>query len=385
MSIPPFSLYLHIPFCIRKCPYCDFATEAVGKIPEDEYLGALITELDHWATTTDWSNRHIATIFLGGGTPSALSDSALARLLEHVQKIWHLLPNCEITLEANPESVTFERAQQWRELGITRVSIGVQSFTPKHLTQLGRTHQAEDGIKAVNALYKANIPGRSIDIMYGLPHQTLAELTEDLEIGCSLPLTHLSAYTLTVETGTPLATNVTRGIVTPLQDDLVAQQMEFLISRLSQAGLNQYEISNFARSDQESRHNLGYWEGRDYLGVGAGAHSFHRTDPGVRWANVRSWSTYVKEVTAQSTAVAWRDQLTRERAMEEFFLLRLRLNKGVDLNQFLTRFNRQVEDVFPEAIPKLTDLGLVTLAGRNLVVTNQGRMLLDSVTEYFVL
>jgi len=383
-SLSPFSLYIHIPFCIRKCPYCDFATEASKKIPEDIYLRAIISELSYYINQIDWFDRSITTIFFGGGTPSLLSSQGIETVLQSISNLCKLSSDIEITLEANPETVDKTKAQDWKSVGINRVSLGVQSFSERHLNQLGRHHSPKQSKFAIECLIESNITNVSLDLIYGLPSQTDNELMTDLNTARSLCITHLSAYSLTIEHGTPLASHVLNKTVIPLDDDIVGEHFDLISTILSTPPWYRYEVSNFATPNYESRHNRAYWDGKDYLGIGAGAHSYVRGFPSKRWANVRLWEPYVQRVSNNLSPVAWKETLSFEREIEEFLLLRLRLTDGASHSDFKSQFNFDVEHYFPEVLDELKQNNLITDDGQRFATTSKGMRLLDSVIEKFV-
>ncbi len=383
-SLSPFSLYIHIPFCMRKCPYCDFATEASKAIPEDLYLNAILSELSYYINQSEWCDRLITTIFFGGGTPSLLSFQGIERVLQSIYNLWNIASDVEITLEANPETVDKTKAQDWKSIGINRVSLGVQSFSERHLNQLGRHHSPKQSKYAIEYLIESNITNVSLDLIYGLPSQTTNELMADLNTARSLCITHLSAYSLTIEQGTPLASHVFNKTVIPLDDDIVAEQFDLISTIFSTTPWYRYEVSNFATPNYESRHNRAYWEGKDYLGIGAGAHSYVKGYPSKRWANVRLWEPYVKRVNTNVTPVAWKETLSLEREIEEFLLLRLRLTDGANHSDFKSQFNFDIEQYFPGVLNELKQNNLINDDGQRFATTSKGMKLLDSVIEKFV-
>jgi len=333
---PPLALYVHLPWCIAKCPYCDFNSharpEAVdGGLPEQRYLDALVADLEA-ALPQVWG-RPVHSVFIGGGTPSLFSPDGIARLLADIRARLPLLPGCEITLEANPGSFERERFRAFRAAGVTRLSVGVQSFDDAMLAKLGRVH---DGAQARAALAEAAaaFDTFNLDLMYALPGQDLAQLQADLDTALSFAPPHLSIYHLTIEPNTRFAT------APPAQlpdDDLASDMLDLITARTAGAGLQRYEVSAFARPGHRCAHNLNYWQFGDYLGIGAGAHGKlsypHRVVRQVRWREPR---TYMDEALA-GRAMSNDDEVPRAQLPFEFMLNALRLREGFVLADFTAR------------------------------------------------
>ena len=333
---PPLALYVHLPWCLAKCPYCDFNSHAVpdaasGGLPEARYIDALIADLET-ALPQVWG-RPVHSIFIGGGTPSLFSANAINRLLAAVRARLPLLPGCEITLEANPGSFERDRFKAFRAAGVTRLSVGVQSFDDAMLAKLGRVH---DGAQARAALTEAASAFETfnLDLMYALPGQTLAQLHTDLDIALSFAPPHLSIYHLTVEPNTRFALKPPPGLP---DDDLASDMLDAIVARTGDAGLQRYEVSAFARTGHRCRHNLNYWQFGDYLGIGAGAHGKlsypHRVIRQVRW---RDPKTYTEQALA-GQAMSNDDEVPRADLPFEFMLNALRLREGFALADFTQR------------------------------------------------
>ncbi len=333
---PPLSLYVHLPWCIAKCPYCDFNSHARPSdgLPEQRYLDALVADLEA-ALPQVWG-RPVISIFIGGGTPSLFSPDGIARLLADIRARLPLLPGCEITLEANPGSFERERFRAFRAAGVTRLSVGVQSFDDAMLHKLGRVH---DGAQARTALAEAAacFDTFNLDLMYALPGQTLAQLRADLDTALAFEPPHLSIYHLTVEPNTVFATAPPPGLP---DDDLASDMLDAITARTATAGLQRYEVSAFARPGHRCTHNLNYWMFGDYLGIGAGAHGKlsypHRVVRQVRWREPR---TYMDQALsgAGGTAMSNDDEVPRARLPFEFMLNALRLKDGFALADFQAR------------------------------------------------
>ena len=333
---PPLTLYVHLPWCLAKCPYCDFNSHAVpsaeaGGLPEQAYLAALLADLEA-ALPQVWG-RPVGSVFIGGGTPSLFSPAGIAQMLADIRARLPLMPGCEVTLEANPGSFERERFKAFRAAGVTRLSIGVQSFDDQMLQRLGRVHDAAQARAAVEEAAAA-FDTFNLDLMYALPGQSLAQLQADLDQALAFKPPHLSVYHLTVEANTRFALQPPPNLP---DDDLASDMLDLIVERTEAAGLGRYEVSAFARPGHRSQHNLNYWQFGDYLGLGAGAHgklSFpHRVVRQTRWREPR---TYMAQAMA-GTAMSQDDEVPRNQLAFEFMLNALRLREGFALADFSAR------------------------------------------------
>ena len=338
---PPLSLYVHLPWCLRKCPYCDFNShESKGDLPEARYLDALRADLEQ-SLPLVWSRR-IHSVFIGGGTPSLFSPEGIDRLLADVRALLPLEPGCEVTLEANPGTFERERFRAFRAAGVTRLSIGVQSFDDAALKRIGRVH---DGAQARAALAEAAdaFDTFNLDLMYALPGQDEAALRRDLETALSFQPPHLSIYHLTLEPNTVFAN---RPPVLP-DDDTASAMLDLIVDTTGTAGLQRYEVSAFARPGHRCAHNLNYWQFGDYLGIGAGAHgklSFpHRVVRQVKWREPARYMTEALDGKAWSNE----DEVSREALPFEFMLNALRLREGFALQDFRERTGLPLSAIEP--------------------------------------
>ena len=330
-ALPPLSLYVHLPWCLRKCPYCDFNSHewraGGGALPEQRYLDALVADLDA-ALPLIWG-RTVHTIFIGGGTPSLFSPEAIDRLIGDLRARLKLAPECEITLEANPGTFERDRFRAYRLAGVTRLSVGVQSFNDQHLQALGRVHDGAQAIAAVEEAASA-FDTFNLDLMYALPGQTPAQLEADLAQAMALAPPHLSIYHLTIEPNTYFAKFPP---VVP-EDDIAYAMLDRITERTGELGLSRYEVSAYAREGHRCAHNLNYWQFGDYLGIGAGAHSklsfAHRV---VRQVRFRDPQRYMNQALA-GAAVAQSDEVPIADLPFEFMLNALRLKDGFTLAQF---------------------------------------------------
>lgn len=384
----PFSLYVHIPYCSRRCPYCDFNTYVEARIPEREYTDALIAELSFRVSQPEWQGRTLKTIFFGGGTPSIFHPSSIDYFISKACLMLPIDERAEISLEVNPGSVVRENLIGFRDAGINRLSFGAQSFTPHTLHSLGREHSVDDIVKAVTLSRSIGFDNISLDLMYGAPRQTLAEFKHDLREAQRLDPTHISAYGLTIEKGTPFYHRFKGGLLKLPGEGSVLRMIEELNAFLGFHGFTRYEISNYAKKSFEARHNLTYWNGEDYLGLGAGAHSFVSSQPvqdlyGKRWANFALPQSYIEAATRNGTAESWNEYLTRDSAMFEFFFLGLRKLAGVSVSEFQSRFGVSLEQLYRGAVQVLTAEELLAREGDFLRLTERGLLVSDSVIENF--
>ena len=375
--LPPLSLYIHFPWCIRKCPYCDFNSHAVKNgVPEAEYIDALITDLEH-SLPLIWG-RSIQTIFMGGGTPSLFSAESISRLLDAIRARVPLLPDAEITLEANPGTFETEKFAGYRAAGINRLSIGIQSFNDQHLQALGRVHNATEAQQAID-IARAHFDNFNLDLMYALPQQTLAEALTDIDTAIAAGSTHISAYHLTLEPNTAFAA------APPAlpEDDVCADIQEAIEARLAAAGFEHYETSAFARPGRQTRHNLNYWRFGDYLGIGAGAHGkISFPDRILRQARHRHPAEYLRAIQ-QGSAIQNEEIVPRDQLPFEFMLNALRLTGGFELALFAERTGLPLTTILPELDRAEAD-GLLARDHLRVWPTAKGQRFLNTLLERFL-
>lgn len=382
----PIGIYIHVPFCAHICPYCDFNTFAGQSALIPRYVAAVQQEI--LAQGRLFLGRKAGSIFLGGGTPSQLSPAQLADILRSCADAFDLLPNAEITMEANPNDLDEAYCAGALQAGINRLSIGAQTFDKRGLRTLGRLHEAADVGGALAAARRAGFANISLDLIYGWPGQTLqqwdADLTQVLggDVGGSVP-DHLSLYSLIVEPGTPMADAVTRGILTPVDDDLSADFYELAVEKLADAGWRHYEIANWAsRPEFYSRHNAVYWRNGDYAGIGAGAHGHHR---GVRGMNQPSPQRYIATLTREESPQTNVEQIDQRTAIGETMMLGLRLlEDGVSATAFQARFGVSLGDFFGQELARLSELGLLDVNPTRVRLTDRGALLANSVCAEFL-
>lgn len=320
-------LYLHVPFCARRCSYCDFAIAVRSRVPSTRYTDAVLREWNGWRGREPWSNASVlTTLYFGGGTPSHLDPAELARLISGITATHPLATGAEVTLEANPEDVDPARALAWRAAGINRVSLGVQSFDSAVLKWMHRTHSAEQVPAAVATLRATGIDAISLDLIYALPPELPRDWSRDIDQALALEPDHLSLYGLTVEPHTPLGRWVDRGEVHPTPDERYATEFLTAHQRLTDAGLLHYEVSNYGRPGRIAQHNSAYWRRVPYLGLGPSAHSANGND---RWWNIREYAEWERAVEAGESSVAGSETLNAASVAVEEFYLGLRTLNGV--------------------------------------------------------
>jgi oxygen-independent coproporphyrinogen-3 oxidase len=375
------SLYLHIPFCQRKCSYCDFVSYESPTLPIREYGELLRAEMADAARR--FAVTSVATVYLGGGTPSLLQPPVVAGLLQTAADHFPLDSDLETTMEVNPGTVTPESLAGYRHAGVNRLSIGIQSLDDRELVLLGRIHTSAEALDTFHWARRAGFTNISLDLMHSLPGQTVVRWRETLGRAVDLAPEHISAYGLSIESGTPLAAMAGRGELAPIDPEVAADMFELTVDCLQSAGYEQYEISNFARHGYRSRHNQVYWRRGTYLGFGAGAHSFlAESGYGLRWENPPDLTGYAARLQGARDRLA--QPLSREDAMAEFFFLGLRLLEGVDLAAFAAEFGMTAETAFPGVIERFVAGGLLCRQGERLSFSRRGVMLANRVLAEFL-
>ena len=368
------ALYIHWPFCLKKCPYCDFNSHVRDGVEVDAWQAALIADMRHEAALA--AGEPLESIFFGGGTPSLMPPALVAALLAEAEHLWGFAPGIEITLEANPSSVEAAAFAGLAAAGVNRVSLGLQSLDDEALHLLGRLHGVEEGLKALDTAQRV-FKRVSADFIYARPGQTEDDWRAELTSALALGTDHLSLYQLTIEPGTRFATDVRLGAFTPLDDDPAADLFAMTAAMTGAAGLPAYEVSNHARPGQESRHNLTYWRYREYAGIGPGAHGRRGGAATVRHKKPENW---LAAVTEQSHGIAEERVLDHREQASEALLMGLRLTEGVDLADISARFGVPIPDlVDAERLALYNSLGLVAASGNRLIVSPAGMPLLDAL------
>jgi len=376
----PLGLYIHIPFCVKKCNYCDFLSAPADDVTKKRYVEVLCKEISGYKELT--KEYELATIYFGGGTPSVLDVSLTEQILSVIQKTFTVdMAAAEVTLEVNPGTASPEKLKRYKELGINRLSIGVQSSKQEELALLGRIHSFEDAKQTVLWAREAGFKNISLDLMSALPGQTLEAYKENVEAILSLKPEHISSYSLIVEEGTPFYGQYAEGA--PREGDLPEEETDramyvYTKERLAAAGYARYEISNYAKPGCESRHNSSYWTGIDYIGVGLGASSLFTN---ARYHNETDLNKYMEEAEAGQDIRREMEHLVPEEQMEEFMILGLRMMCGVSRAEFQNRFGRQIETVYGSALTKLEKQGLLLREGDRIALTERG---IDVSNQVFV-
>lgn len=383
----PLGLYVHIPFCVKKCNYCDFLSAPAEDTTKKRYVDALCREIEGYKELT--KDYELATIYFGGGTPSVLDASLLEQLIITIKNTFSVTVTAEITVEVNPGTATLEKLVRYRELGINRLSIGVQSAKEEELKLLGRIHSFWDAKQTVAWAREAGFTNISLDLISALPGQTLTDYKENVEAILSLQPEHISSYSLIVEEGTPFYEWYAEGM--SKEDELPDEETDramyaYTKARLQEAGYERYEISNYAKPGYESRHNSSYWTGVEYLGVGLGASSLFTN---ARYHNETELLTYMEKVEAGKDVRREIERLVESEQMEEFMILGLRCMCGVSREEFQKRFGRPIETVYGSALKKLEKQGLLTLEGDRIALTDLGidvsnQVFMEFIPEDFV-
>jgi len=377
-------LYIHIPFCQQKCPYCAFYSQEHSGNDLDRYAKLLCNEMNLVAQETA-SRQKLDSIYFGGGTPSLMDPRQIALLLEQAERTFGLADRAEITLEANPGTVDFRRLSDFRRAGVNRLSLGIQSFDDRMLAKLGRIHTAKQAQTAFTAARRANFHNIGIDLINSLPGQTLEAWRKDLKQALKLAPEHLSVYGLTIEENTRFADLYTEDSTLLPDEDLAAEMFETADDLLGLHGYEHYEIANYARPGFRSQHNSGYWHRDGYLGMGAGAHSYLLDAAyGTRFSNVADLDEYTRAV--QQGELPRRDttQLSREDAMAEHMFLGLRMSDGVIFEAFEKKFGTGLEDVFGKALATAQKQGLLTKNPSGVRLTRRGMLLSNQVFLQFL-
>ena len=375
MQTKPTSAYVHIPFCTQICYYCDFSKVFIKNQPVDSYLEHLIEEYD------SYDIKKLRTLYIGGGTPTALSAPQLAFLLEKLTDKLDLSYLEELTIEANPGDLDQEKIAVLKESPVNRVSLGVQTFNDRMLKQIGRSHLEKDIFENIANLKKAGFDNISIDLIYALPKQTMEDVKTNVAKAIALDIPHMSLYSLILENHTVFMNRMRRGKLPLPKEDLEAEMFEYIIAELEKAGFEHYEISNFSKPGFESRHNLMYWDNAEYYGVGAGASGYV---DGVRYKNHGPIRHYLQAVEAGNARVQ-EEMLTLNEKMEEEMFLGLRKKSGVSKKRFEEKFGISFEDQYGAVVSELTEQGLL-VPDRDIVrMTKKGLFLGDTVAEKFIL
>jgi oxygen-independent coproporphyrinogen-3 oxidase len=379
-------IYIHLPYCLTKCPYCDFNSYGVGtEFPEEEYTKAILSEIDIQGNVLKIGN--VSSVFFGGGTPSLFKPSNIKKILEKLDTHYEINKNAEITLEINPRTVELEKLKQFLKAGVNRASIGIQSFSERKLKFYGRNSTSRDGRKVLEDVINAGFKNFNIDLIYGSSNETIDELRNDLEISLGFGSTHLSAYCLTIEDGTQFGYLYKKGML-KLPEDKVLSEMYFITSEvLEKNGFFHYEISNFTKPGNECVQNLNYWNCDTYIGFGAGAHSHLKGygvsgDWGKRWGNIKNPGRYMKMTAEKKIPSEFVETLERESSLFDWVMMGLRLSGGIEMDIMKQIYNAELDY---NKIEYLFNDGMLNMDNGNLKITRKGRiysnLLIGKVTD----
>ncbi|UJD00009.1 oxygen-independent coproporphyrinogen III oxidase [Streptococcus oralis] len=375
MQKKPTSAYVHIPFCTQICYYCDFSKVFIKNQPVDSYLEHLLKEF------RSYDIQKLRTLYIGGGTPTALSAPQLELLLDGLTKNLDLSVLEELTIEANPGDLDADKIAVLKQSAVNRVSLGVQTFDDKMLKKIGRSHLEKDIYENIDRLKLAGFDNISIDLIYALPGQTMAQVKDNVAKAISLDIPHMSLYSLILENHTVFMNRMRRGKLPLPKEELEAEMFEYIIAELERAGFEHYEISNFCKPGFESRHNLMYWDNAEYYGIGAGASGYVN---GVRYKNHGPIRHYLNAVEAGNARIT-EEHLSQREQMEEEMFLGLRKKSGVSMARFEEKFGRSFDGLYGEIIRDLVQQGLMQIDGDRVRMTKRGLFLGDTVAERFIL
>lgn len=378
-QLPPLSLYIHIPWCVKKCPYCDFNSHAAknSDLPEEQYIDALIRDAE--STLPLIWGRQIQTIFIGGGTPSLFSGKAIDKLMTHLRMLYNLSPYTEVTMEANPGTVEQQYIAEYRDAGINRISLGIQSFNDIQLRNLGRIHNSHETDLAIHKV-KEHFDNFNLDIIYGLPNQSIEEAVYDIKRAIEYQPTHLSAYNLTIEPNTEFAKRTPKGIP---DDDICFQMQDAIIETLSNNGYERYETSAYCKKGFNARHNLNYWEFGDYLGIGAGAHgkiSFH--DRIIRQMRHKNPTKYMESILT-GKHIQTESEISAKDLPFEFMMNALRLTNGFKTTLFTETTGQPFSQIISMLLKAQAD-NFITLSNNQITPTTKGQDFLNNLLEIFL-
>ncbi|TFE01097.1 radical SAM family heme chaperone HemW [Jeotgalibacillus salarius] len=371
------AVYIHIPFCHHICHYCDFNKVFMKNQPVDTYLDMLIKEMQ----SVHKSNEPMKSIFVGGGTPTALNAAQLEKLCEGIQSVFNITDSTEYTFEANPGDLSKDKISVLKSHGVNRLSFGVQSFNDRLLEKIGRNHRSEDVYRSLTQAQDEGFENISIDLIYALPEQTLSDFEDTVDRALELELPHYSGYSLIVEPKTVFYNLMRKGRLPLPGEDTEAAMYDSLMNKMAAKGLEQYEISNFSKTGYESIHNLTYWENESYYGFGAGAHGYVN---GVRYSNIGPVSKYIQSLEEEKLPVFHRSEVTLNEKMEEEMFLGLRKTNGVSLQVFEKKFGINMKNIFEEPLKEMINKNLLEEKNGHVRLTKEGRFLGNEVFQSFL-
>ena len=380
MKKKPIELYIHIPFCVKKCDYCDFLSFRALSSVHEAYVQQLIREIR--AQSCYCTDCQVVSVFIGGGTPSLLEPSCISQIMETVFSCFQVEPEAEITIEANPGTLLGKKLPVYRQCGINRVSIGLQSADNTELKNLGRIHSFEEFLKSFQSARMAGFTNINIDLMSGIPGQTLESWKNTLKKVTMLKPEHISAYSLIIEEGTPFYESYRAGKLELVSEEMDREMYHWTVDTLAEWGYGQYEISNFAKVGRQSRHNRIYWQAEEYLGMGLGAHSYM---DGKRFHNSYDLQKYISAKGDTSLLREDTELITETDALAEFMFLGLRLTEGVSFARFRQRFGKEMDTVYGKELQELTEMGLLLRDESGVRLSRRGIDVSNAVFERFLL
>jgi oxygen-independent coproporphyrinogen III oxidase len=366
-------IYVHIPFCLAKCVYCDFYSVVDSPESQNRFVASLIREIELQSESV-WRKQEFDTIYFGGGTPSIFKPDQLGAIIESLNKGLSIVAGAEITIEINPETVEKSFFEQLKNIGVNRISIGVQSFNDTELQTLGRIHNSQTALSAMDSARRAGFDNFSIDLIFGIPGQSLESWQQTLDIAVKQKPAHISAYGLTIEIGTPLESLIDSGKLIAVDDDTQVDMYRLLLETMAQNGLIRYEISNFARPGKESRHNLKYWRDCNYLGFGPAAHTY---DGSTRCANVRDLAKYASLLGQNQFPIDFCEQLSSEQKTMERLLMGIRQAEGVALASVISTIDK-------DSLESLREDELVLISNGKLLITEKGLPISDKIIAQLI-
>ncbi|MFL2746320.1 MAG: radical SAM family heme chaperone HemW [Dehalococcoidia bacterium] len=395
----PIGLYIHIPFCETKCSYCDFNTYAGIENLLTQYIDSICKEIKLWGSVIP--NAHISTIFFGGGTPSYIPTNLLGQILNTIKNEMDTTNCTEITIESNPNDLSeIKKLEYYLKIGINRISIGIQSFNDIHLKNIDRRHSSSEGIHAIKNAKSAGFENINIDLMFGLPNQTKYEWIQTLEVVPTIPIQHISMYCLTIEKNTPMFHQVNQGVLQIPDQDLAAEMYEIATDFMKQENFRNYEISNWAKNNKICEHNLAYWKNQQFIGIGPGAHSLLSS---YRFSNIESPKKYIQKLKSnpdfektQNNKQTDKDKFltipTTENyekqdvktKMSDTMIMGLRLDSGINLDEFEEKFQIKIEKIFPGKIDKLISENLINKKNNQIKLSDKGKLLGNEVFINFL-
>jgi len=375
----PFGIYVHIPYCVTKCPYCDFISYGVGdRFPEIEYTESILRELELYRNEVQ--DVGLTSIFLGGGTPSLFDPKSIEKIISKIYQITRPADNLEVSLEVNPKTADLDKLKGLRSIGINRISVGVQSFSERKLNFLGRINAPEDSRKILDDVLNAGFENYSMDLMYGTAVETFKEWEADLKEALTFGYPHISAYCLTIEDGTEFGKRYALGKLKLPADDRLTDFITYTTEFFEDAGYKQYEISNYAKEGFECAHNMLYWKGDNYLGLGAGAHSHFAENKstcwGERWANLRNPALYIKSVKEGNKPLDFTEKLNKEEVIEDKVLMGLRLKDGINISELENTFQLKAN---MDKVGYLVQDGFLEYSDKSIRLTKKGNLLSNAV------